>query len=117
MSTQRIYQLLVAVCIITVIAFVSERSRSLAAVVSVMPVNITIALWFVFTSVDGDPGLMANFARMVMLGLIPTALFAVMCWFGFRQGWPLWRVLVTAYAVWLVTIGIYRFVDSWLTKG
>ena len=47
MNTQRIYQLLVSFGILTAIAFVSERSHVLASVISVMPLNVTFALWFI----------------------------------------------------------------------
>ena len=73
---------MIALLIITTIAVVSDRSRVLASILSVMPMNITIALWFVFADTSGDPVQMASFARMVLLGLIPTALFVVVCWFG-----------------------------------
>ena len=114
MSTQRIYQLLVSFGILTVIALVSERSHVLASVISVMPFNITFGLWFVYTSNGGDAALSADFSRMVILGLIPTMLFTAACWFGFRQGWPLGRVLVVSYAVWLAAMGIYRGIEWWL---
>ncbi len=114
MSTQRIYQLLVSFVILTVIAFVSERSHVLASVISVMPVNITFGLWFIYTSNGGDTAISADFSRMVTFGLIPTTLFATACWFGFRQGWSLGRVLVVSYAVWLAAMGIYRGIEWWL---
>jgi hypothetical protein len=115
MSTQRICQLLVSFCIITIIAFLSERSRVLASIVTVVPLNITVGLWFIYTAVPGDAVAVAEFARMVLLGLIPTALFVVACRFGVRQGWPLWRVLVVGYAVWLAAMTVYRLVDSQLS--
>ena len=114
MSTQRISQLLVSFGILTAIAFISERSRVLAAVVSVMPLNITLALWFVSTNTGGDAAISANFSRMVTFGLIPTALFAAACWLGFRQGWSLSRVLIVGYAVWLTAMGLYRLIEWWL---
>lgn len=116
MSTPRIYQLLISFGILTAIAFISGRSRVLAAVVSVMPLNITFALWFISTNTGGDAALSADFSRMVAFGLIPTALFAVACWFGFRQGWPFGRVVVFGYAVWLAAMGIYRGIEWWLQK-
>ena len=114
MSTQRIYQLLVSFGILITIALVSERSHVLASVVSVMPLNITFALWFVSTNTGGDAAISANFSRMVAFGLIPTALFAMACWSGFRQGWSLSRVLVVGYAVWLAAMGVYRGIEWWL---
>ena len=111
MSAQRIYQLLISFGILTAIAFISERSRVLASVVSVMPLNVTFALWFVSTSTGGDAAISADFSRMVTFGLIPTALFATACWFGFRQGWSLGRVLAVGYAVWLAAMGLYRLIE------
>ncbi len=114
MSTQRIYQLLVACAVLTIIAFISAESRALASVLSTMPLNITFALWFVAGNTGGDTALAADFSRMVLLGLIPTALFAAACWFFFRQGWPVGRVLLASYGVWLAAIGVYRGVEWWL---
>ena len=48
---------------------------------------------------------------MVTFGLIPTMLFATACWFGFRQGWSLGRVLAVGYAVWLAAMGLYRLIE------
>jgi len=117
MSTQRIYQLLLSFGIITTVAFISDKSRVLASIVSVMPVNVTLALWFVYTNTDGNAGLSADFSRMVLFGLLPAVLFVMACWFGFRQGWPLARVLVLSYAVWLAAMGLYRGIEWWLKRA
>lgn len=114
MGTQRIYELLVSFSILTAIAFISERSHVLASVVSVMPLNITFALWFISTRTDSSAALLADYSRMATFGLIPTMLFTVACWFGFRQGWPFGRVVVVGYAVWLAAMGLYRVIEWWL---
>ena len=117
MSTQRIYQLLIALCLVTAIAIFSERSRVLASILTVVPVNITIALWFIYTSSQGDIAPSADFIRMVLLGLIPTVLFTLACWFGLNRGWTLIRVMAVAYAVWLVSMALYRIIDSQVNRG
>jgi hypothetical protein len=114
MSIQRIYQLLVSFTVLAVIAFISGRSHVLAAVVSVMPLNITFALWFISTRTDSSAALLADYSRIATFGLIPTMLFTTACWFGFRQGWPFGRVVVFGYAVWLAAMGIYRGIEWWL---
>ncbi|MFZ5916814.1 MAG: hypothetical protein ACOYZ7_07775 [Chloroflexota bacterium] len=114
MNPQRILQLLISFGILSFIAFVSEKSRVLASVVAVMPLNITIALWFVSTQNSSDPSLPIDLARMMLIGLIPTALFLVATWFGFRQGWSPGRALIVGYGVWLITMGIYRGIEWWL---
>jgi hypothetical protein len=115
MSTQRILQLLISFGILTLIAFLSEKSRVIASTVAVMPLNVTIALWFVANSPENDAALAAEFTRMMLIGLVPTVLFIVTCWFGFRQGWSLARVLALGYGVWLVGTLIYRGIEWWLT--
>ena len=112
MNTQRIYQLLISFAIITAIALVSDRSRVGASILSVMPLSMTLGMWFIYTGTSGGAGVTADFTRMVLFGLIPTALFAVACWFGFRQGWSLMVVLAVGYGVWLVAMGLYRLIDS-----
>ena len=114
MSTQRIYQLFISFGLLAAIAFISEKSRTLASIVSVIPLNITIALWFISTNANNDSALSADFVRMVLFGLIPTALFVLACWFGFYRGWPFGKVVVLGYIVWLVTMGIYRGIEWWL---
>lgn len=114
MSTQRIIQLFISFGILTLIAFLSEKSRVIASTVAVMPLNITIALWFIANSPGNDAALTADFTRMMLIGLVPTIFFIVTCWFGFRQGWSLGRVLVLGYGVWLVGTLIYRGTEWWL---
>ena len=117
MTIQRVYQLLISFAIITAIALVSDRSRVLASVLSVMPLSMTLGMWFVYTGSNGGAGATADFVRMILFGLIPTAIFTVACWFGFRQDWPLWLVLVVGYLIWLLAMGCYRLIDSHLVGG
>lgn len=117
MNTQRIYQLLISFAIITAIALVSDRSRVMASVLSVMPLSMTLGMWFVHTGTNGGSEVTADFVRMVLFGLIPTAIFTVVCWFGFRQGWSLWVVLVAGYSIWLLAMGCYRLIDSHIVGG
>jgi hypothetical protein len=43
MSTQRIVQVLISFAVLTVVALLSARERSLAAIAAVMPLKVTIA--------------------------------------------------------------------------
>ena len=115
MSAQRVYQLLFSFVLITVIALLSERSRALASIVATMPVQVALTLWFVYSDTGGDRALTADFCRMAALSLIPTAAFALGCWFGLRRNWPLGWVIVFGYGVWLVSVGIHRGLEWWLT--
>ena len=117
MSPQRIVQLLVSFLALTVVALLSERSHTLAAITAVMPLKVTVALLFVFSDTGGDGALSADFCRTAALATIPTAMFLGACWVGLRQGWSLGRVVVMGYAVWLAAIGAYRGVEWWVRGG
>jgi uncharacterized membrane protein (GlpM family) len=117
MSTQRIYQLLLSFALITMIALLSERSRVLAAIVSPMPVKVALALWFVFTDTGGNRVLSADFCRVALFSLIPTAVFLLACWFGLRRGWPMGWTVVLGYAMWLASVGVYRGIEWWLVQA
>jgi len=117
MGTQRVYQLLAAFAVITIIAFVSERSHVLASIVTVIPIRMTFAIWVIFTSSGGNAAIGADYARMTLFGLIPLALFMLTCWLGFRQGWLLKRVMVVSYAVWFTATVFYRLVERWASGG
>lgn len=116
MSTQRIVQLLISFASITVISLVSERSNVLAAIVAVMPINITVALWFIFTGSGGDAAVAADFARLAFLGLFPVMLFTITSWLCFRRGQSLRAVLVIAYAVWFAATVFYRVAERWVSS-
>jgi len=115
MSTQRFYQLLIAFGSITLIALASERSHVLASFVTVIPVNIMLGIWFLYTSTGGDTAIIAGYTRMVLCGLFPVMLFTSSCWLGFRQGWSLRRVLVVSCAVWLAATVVYRGIEWWVS--
>ena len=117
MSTQRIVQLTLSFVVLTVVALLSERSRALAAIAAVMPLKVTIALFFVFSDTGGDRALSADFCRVALLALIPTAMYLLACWLGLGRSWPLGRVVAVAYGVWLASLGVYRGIEWWLRRG
>ena len=117
MSSQRLIQLLLSFVVLTIVALLSERSHALSAIAAVMPLKVTIALWFIFADSGGDLGLSSAFCRTALFALIPTAVFLLACVFGLSRAWPLGRVLGAGYTVWLVSVGIYRGLEWWLRRG
>jgi uncharacterized membrane protein (GlpM family) len=117
MSTQRVIQLLLSFVVLAIVALLSERSRALAAIAAVMPLKVTIALFFVFTDTGGDRVLSADFCRVALLALIPTAMYLLACWLGLSKSWPLGWVVAVAYASWLLSLGVYRGIEWWLRRG
>lgn len=116
MSGQRIAQLVVSFVVITAIAVLSERSRFATSIASAMPVNLALALWFVFTATGGDRTLTADFCRTALLALIPTAIFLVACWYALGKGWSIGWVMAFGYGVWLVAVAVYWAVENRLDR-
>ena len=117
MSSQRLIQLLLSFAVLTVVALLSERSHALSAITAVMPLKVTLALWFIFSDTGGDPALSASFCRTALIALIPTAIFLLACLLGFSRSWPLGRVLTVSYAIWLASVGVYRGLEWWLRRS
>ena len=117
MSPQKWLQLFISFVVLTIVALLSERSHFMSAVSAVMPLKVTIALWFIFGDTGGDLGLSADFCRTALIALVPTAIFLLACIFGLSRAWPLGRVLGVSYAVWLVSVGVYRGIEWWLRRG
>ena len=113
MTWQRLLPTAVSIGIILLVTFLRERSRSLAAIIAVTPVNIPLALWVVSTSVGNDATAMANFARGLLVGLIPALIWLTVVYLTLRAGWSLLPAIATSYVAWGVLIGI-GYAVGWL---
>lgn len=104
MSTTKLYQLGLAMVILFVVAFIGERYRNVAGIVTSMPLQIPLAMWIVYTSTGGNTEQTAEFARAAFYGIIPTAVFCAVCWFVLAKSWPFPRVVLMAYGIWFVSV-------------
>ncbi len=114
MNWQRMLPTLTSIVIILAITLLREKSRMLAALIAVTPINIPLALWIVSGSNGDDPLYLANFSRTLFLGLIPVLLWLVTAFLAFRAGWSLWATFEVAYVVWGVLIGL-GLITGWLS--
>ena len=106
----RILPVIVSIIIIIAVAILREYSKSLAAIVSTMPINIPLALWIISSGDNSQAG-MESFTRALMINIAPTILFLVVTWLLARAGWSLVPMLVAGYAAWgvgLILILIVR---------
>ncbi|HBY94919.1 MAG: hypothetical protein M5U01_39400 [Ardenticatenaceae bacterium] len=104
-------RLLFGVLILTAVTLVSQYSRRLAGIVSTLPVNITVALWVVYSITGSRPQAVAPLALGMIWGLMSTMLFVVICWYTLTRGWALPKVLLFGYAVWVLV----AFAPRWLS--
>jgi len=113
MTLQRFLPTVVSIAIILLVTFLRDRSRSLAAIIAVMPINIPLALWVVSASIGNDAQAMANFSRGMFVGLIPGLIWLIVAFIVLRAGWYLLPAIVASYVVWGVLIGI-GYMVGWL---
>ena len=99
-----IYRINIGCALITIVAIVSDRSRSAAGILATAPINIPIILWVLWGNTDGNHAGMAIVSRSMLIGLASTACFTAVCWFGFRQRWSFAQILVLGYAAWALVV-------------
>ncbi len=104
MSLQRALPVVVSILIILAVALLRDRSRTLAAILAVMPINIPLALWVIASGSDGDPKLLSDAIRSMFIGLLPGLVWLGVVLWAVRAGWPILPAIGAGYAVWLIFI-------------
>ena len=100
MKTQDVLPVLLSILVLVLIAVVQRQSKSIAAITATMPVNITLALWIVYSANNGDQATMEQFSGGLLLGLVPTFSCVLTSWLASRAGFKLLPVLLISYTVW-----------------
>ena len=101
MSFQRSLPVVASIGIILLVAVLRERSRTVAAVVATMPINVPLALWVVASGLDGNSRILADFMRAALISLAPSILWLGIVFLAFRADWGLWPAIGMGYAAWL----------------
>ncbi len=99
-----IYRIIIGCALITLVAIVSDRSRTAAGILATAPINIPIILWILWGNTGGDHAGMAIVSRSMLIGLASTACFTAVCWFGFRQRWSFAQIVTLGYAAWTLVV-------------
>jgi uncharacterized membrane protein (GlpM family) len=110
MKTQDFISIAVSIVIIIAVAILQKQSKTIAAIVSTTPIRATLAIWVVYTAVEGSKTEMVKFNESVALSLIPTFFFAVSAWLAARAGFKLSGQLIIGYGVWAIgSLILYTF--------
>ncbi len=97
---------IVSILIIIAVAIVRAHSRTAAAVLATMPINVPLALWVVYAGAGGDRATMAQFTQSMLVAIGPTVVFIVVVWLAARSGWRLVPMLAAGYLSWAVGLGL-----------
>ncbi len=103
---QKVTPVIVSILIIIAIAILRNSSKTLAAIVATMPINIPLGLWIVYAGEEGNYDAMLTFSEALLINIIPTVCFLVAAYLALRAGWTLLPVLGAGYAVWGTTLAI-----------
>lgn len=101
----RVLPVIVSIVIIITVAIAREYSKTLAAVLATMPINIPLALWIVYTG-GSSSGEIEPFARALLINIAPTLIFLLIVWLAARAGWGLLPMLAAGYAGWGAGLGL-----------
>ena len=111
MDWNRILPVIVSIIIIISIAVLRQYSRTLAAVASVMPINIPLGMWIVYAGEQGNrQKALAEFSAAMVPGIIPTLIFLLVVWQTTRIGWELLPSIGIGYLAWAIGLGVVLLV-------
>ncbi len=111
-TLQRYAPVLVSICLIIGLAVLRNRSRTLAAILATMPINLPLGFWIV-SSGGANQADMSNFARSTLIALVPTFIWILAVLVLLRAGWTVWPAMFGGYTAWLGLVGI-MFATGWL---
>ena len=106
---QFIAKLLISVFIIIVCTQAGRKAPSLAGLIAVMPLASLIVLVWLYADNPGNFGLLTEYTKGALLGIIPTVLFFLTAFMCFRKQMSLWMVLCASFAVWLIASAVHQW--------
>ena len=106
MKSQEYIPVLISIVIIIAVAFLQRQSKLAAAIISTTPIRAALAIWVVYTAVDGQKDAVVKFNQSVAISLIPTILFAIGAWYAAKADMKIGGILLSGYGVWAVATGI-----------
>lgn len=108
----RVTPVLISIGIIIIIAIVRQYSRTVAAIVVTMPINIPLGMWLVYGGSDDPHAALAEFNEALILNFVPTIVFLIVAWQLAKAGHSALSTIVLSYIVWAVCLGIILLIRA-----
>jgi hypothetical protein len=105
-TVRQVMPVIVSILIIIAVAVLRQYSRTLAAILATMPINIPLSIWIIYTAENGDKSAMTDYTQTLLWGLIPAFVFIGVTWLAFRAGWNLTQTVGVGYVVWALALGV-----------
>jgi hypothetical protein len=116
LTIQKALPVLASIGIILVVALLRERSRTLAAILATMPINMVLGIWIVSGASGADTQAMTAFVRSLLVGLVPSFIWLIMVYVALRAGIPLWSAILAGYGGWGALVALAFWIGI-LTPG
>jgi hypothetical protein len=113
----RVYEILISLAVIVLVAFVGARFRGVAGIIASMPMTIPLTMAIVYQNTGRSAPATAEFARAAVVGMVGTACFTLVAWLALRRDWPFWAVLGAGYAAWGVVVLLWYLAGRLLARG
>lgn len=108
---------IVSILIIIAIAILRQYSRTLAAIVAVMPINIPLGMWIIYAGAEDKPAALTEFSEALAVNLLPAFIFIFVAWQMAKNGeQSLITIIVVSYIAWAIGMGAV-FALRWLLGG
>ena len=105
-----VIKLLISVCVIVLCTQIGRKLPTLAGLIAVMPLTGLIVLLWLYADNPQNFSLMTEYCKGALWGIVPSILFFAVAFICFHKHLSLPIVLISSFAVWLIT----AFVHQWL---
>jgi len=102
-------KLLISVCVIVLCSQIGRKLPSLAGLIAVMPLTGAIVLVWLYLDNPGNFGLMNDYCKGALWGILPSVLFFLVAFVCFRKQLSLWLVLCVSFAVWFIAAVVHQW--------
>ena len=105
-TLRQILPVIISMAIIILVAILRNYSKSLAAILATMPINIPLSLWIIYSGEGGTTTAVVDYSVALVYNIFPTVVFIIVTWLAFRAGWSLLPTLGVGYLTWAVLLGM-----------
>ncbi len=106
MNIQKALPVITSIGIILLVAFLRDRSKTLAAILATMPINLPLGLWVLFGGNENQQAELM-FVRALIPGLAATMLWVIAVYVLVKVGASLWLSIAGGYVVWALVVFIF----------
>lgn len=104
-----------SIIVILSVAVLRQYSKTIAAIAAVMPINIPLAMWIIYSGATEAERqtIFSDFTATMTINLIATFMFGIAAWWMAKSGSSLLPTIVVGYIVWGVAMAVIYGLRVW----